>query len=116
MRDKKRIKNFCDELATIWESKCPDWRFGQMICNIFGEMVASEKRDPFFPEEGTAPGQKNGGKDLLCRDPFHPDDGDRIGHDLPDGPDPGSLLVDGYRGVRGLLQTAEHLLHAHLRP
>ena len=51
MRDKKRIKKFCDELATIWENKCPDYRFGQMICNIFGDMVASERRDPFFPEE-----------------------------------------------------------------
>lgn len=51
MRDKKRIKKFCDELATIWEKECPDWRFGQMICNVFNDMVASERRDPFFPEE-----------------------------------------------------------------
>ena len=51
MRDKKRIKKFCDELATIWENECPDFRFGQMICNIFNDMVTSEKRDPFFPEE-----------------------------------------------------------------
>lgn len=51
MRDKKRIKKFCDELATIWEENVPQWRFGQMICNVFGDMVASEKRDPFFPEE-----------------------------------------------------------------
>lgn len=51
MRDKKRIKKFCDELATIWENECPDFRFGQMICNIFNDMVVSEKRDPFFPEE-----------------------------------------------------------------
>lgn len=50
MRDKKRIKKFCDELATIWENECPDFRFGQMICNVFNEMVA-ENRDPFFPEE-----------------------------------------------------------------
>ena len=41
MRDKKRIKKFCDELATIWENKCPDFRFGQMICNIFNEPVVS---------------------------------------------------------------------------
>ena len=50
MRDKKRIKKFCNELANIWENNAPDWRFGQLICNVFGEM-ASEKRDPFFPEE-----------------------------------------------------------------
>lgn len=50
MRDKKRIKKFCNELANIWENNAPDWRFGQLICNVFGEM-ADEKRDPFFPEE-----------------------------------------------------------------
>ena len=50
MRDKKRIKKFCDELANIWETNVPDWRFGQLICNVFGEM-AGENRDPFFPEE-----------------------------------------------------------------
>jgi hypothetical protein len=51
MRDKKRIKKFCDELATIWENECPNYRFGQMICNVFSDMVAPERRDPFFPEE-----------------------------------------------------------------
>ena len=50
MRDIKRIKVFCDELATIWEKKVPDWRFGQLMCNVLGEM-ANEGRDPFFPEE-----------------------------------------------------------------
>ncbi len=50
MRDKKRIRKFCNELANIWENNVPDWRFGQLICNVFGEM-AGEKRDPFFPEE-----------------------------------------------------------------
>lgn len=50
MRDKKRIKTFCNELAKIWETKCPDWRFGQLMINVLGEMSA-EGRDPFFPEE-----------------------------------------------------------------
>ena len=43
-RDPKRIKAFCDQLAEIWESQCPDWRFGQLICNVL-------PRDPFFLEE-----------------------------------------------------------------
>ena len=47
MRDKKRIKPFCDKLAEIWESKCPDWRFGQFMVNVLG----SQTRDPFFPED-----------------------------------------------------------------
>lgn len=47
MRDERRIKKFCNELAEIWEEECPDWRFGQLIVNVFGSMNI----DPFFPEE-----------------------------------------------------------------
>ena len=43
-RDPKRIKAFCDQLAEIWESQCPDWRFGQLISNILPQ-------DPFYVEE-----------------------------------------------------------------
>ena len=50
MRDIKRIRKFCNELADLWVNNAPDWRFGQLICNVFGEM-ASDGRDPFFPEE-----------------------------------------------------------------
>lgn len=50
MRDKKRIKKFCDKLANIWENNVPQWRFGQLICNVF-EQMAADGRDPFFPEE-----------------------------------------------------------------
>lgn len=50
MRDIKRIKKFCNELADLWANNVPDWRFGQLICNVFGQMAA-ESRDPFFPEE-----------------------------------------------------------------
>lgn len=49
MRDGKRIRKFCNRLATAWEL-LHDWRFGQLICNIFGKM-ASEGKDPFFPED-----------------------------------------------------------------
>jgi hypothetical protein len=47
MRDPKRIDDFCKTLATIWKTECPDWRFGQLICNVLGTC----KRDPFFYEE-----------------------------------------------------------------
>lgn len=50
MRDKKRIRKFCNELALIWEQECPDWRFGQLMMNVLGDM-AGNGRDPFFPEE-----------------------------------------------------------------
>ena len=50
MRDIKRIRKFCNELADIWESKCPDWRFGQLVLNV---MNSDEMDDvvPFFVED-----------------------------------------------------------------
>lgn len=47
MRDPERIKIFCNELADIWETKCPDWRFGQLVGNVF----RASNHDPFFVEE-----------------------------------------------------------------
>lgn len=47
MRDPKRIKPFLEEIGKLWEEECPDWRFGQLIVNVFGTL----KQDPFFPEE-----------------------------------------------------------------
>ena len=44
MRDPKRIRVFCNQLADIWESECPDWRFGQLIVNVM-------RRDPFYIED-----------------------------------------------------------------
>lgn len=46
MRNKDRIKPFCEKLAAAWE-RCPDMRFGQFICNVYGGV----KRDPFFIED-----------------------------------------------------------------
>lgn len=50
MRDPKRIYEFCYQLAEIWATNAPDWRFGQLMSNILSAMQ-STKRDPFFPEE-----------------------------------------------------------------
>ena len=49
MRDPKRIQAFCNRLARAWEI-VPDWRFGQFMMNVLGEM-SHDGRDPFFPEE-----------------------------------------------------------------
>ena len=35
MRDPKRIDEFLERLGTIWKEECPDWRFGQLITNVF---------------------------------------------------------------------------------
>ena len=50
MRNTKRIKKFCNELANIWETKCPDWRFFQLMFNVLSSM----KSDPFFIEDDKA--------------------------------------------------------------
>lgn len=34
MRDPDRIDTFCDKLAELWH-KVPDWRFGQLMMNLF---------------------------------------------------------------------------------
>lgn len=51
MRDVNRIYKFCNELAEIWLTQCPDMRFGQMICNVIGDWQSKNKRDIFFIEE-----------------------------------------------------------------
>ena len=50
MRDPKRIKEFCEQLASIWE-RVPDWRFGQFISNVLGQVQTEKKRDIFFIED-----------------------------------------------------------------
>jgi len=50
MRDPNRIDKFCDELKVVWH-ELPDWRFGQLMCNLLGEYMAKTGKDPFFPEE-----------------------------------------------------------------
>lgn len=49
MRDPKRIQGFCNRLARAWEV-LPDWRFGQLMMNVLGQMNF-DGRDPFFPED-----------------------------------------------------------------
>lgn len=49
MRDINRIDGYCKRLAKIWK-KVPDWRFGQLMCNLLGE-VYTKIGDPFFPED-----------------------------------------------------------------
>lgn len=46
MRDKDRIKPFLERLEKVW-NKVPDWRFGQLMCNVLNSMPT----DPFFPED-----------------------------------------------------------------
>lgn len=47
MRDPDRIDNFLVRFGQIWREQCPDMRFGQLICNVFGQM----EFDPFMLEE-----------------------------------------------------------------
>lgn len=45
MRDPNRLYNFYDELYSMHRTYVPDWRFGQMMYNIFGTT------DIFYLEE-----------------------------------------------------------------
>ena len=47
MRDIRRIRKFCNELATFWETYVPDMRFWQVLL-LIGDGL---QRDPFFLEE-----------------------------------------------------------------
>ena len=50
MRDPARIKEFCDKLAEVWETKCPDWRFTQLVENVLRGTDAKNKI-PFYIED-----------------------------------------------------------------
>ena len=50
MRNPKRIDVFCNELKRLWH-KVPDWRFGQLMLNVLGEVYNHSKLDPFFIED-----------------------------------------------------------------
>lgn len=47
MRDPQRIDEFCDTLKAEWH-KVPDWRFTQLMFNIFGQQM------PFYLEDNNA--------------------------------------------------------------
>lgn len=49
MRDPNRIDPFLQELGKIWKESCPDWRFGQLILNVW----ESDKMEyhPFYCED-----------------------------------------------------------------
>lgn len=47
MRDPNRIDDFMQRLHDIWKQECPDWRFGQMIFNVFNQLDF----DPFMIED-----------------------------------------------------------------
>lgn len=49
MRDIRRIRKFCNRLATAWEL-FPDLRFGQLLFNIFVQ-IKNEGKDPFYLED-----------------------------------------------------------------
>ncbi len=44
MRDPRRINDFCARLQNAWQT-LPDWRFGQLLMNIFG------REDIFYQED-----------------------------------------------------------------
>ena len=49
-RDINRIDPFMQELAEIWKTQCPDWRFGQLMFNL-GRVMKSHGTDIFYMED-----------------------------------------------------------------
>ena len=49
MRNPKRIKPYCDALASIWGA-VPDWRLGQFMWNII-RYYEEQGKDPFYMED-----------------------------------------------------------------
>ena len=50
MRDPSRIYIFLNKLSLLWATQVPEWRFGQLMENVFS-MIRSEGKDPFYLEE-----------------------------------------------------------------
>lgn len=51
MRDPARIKPFMQKFAHMWQQHVPDWRFGQLMSNFLGFVVAETNRDIFYIED-----------------------------------------------------------------
>ena len=50
MREKARIRRFCNELATLWEEKQPNMRFGQMVVSL-NRALDKPRHDIYYLEE-----------------------------------------------------------------
>lgn len=50
MREQKRIKPYCDTLASIW-SMVPDWRLSQLMINAIEAFKDKNHYDPFYMED-----------------------------------------------------------------
>ena len=50
MKDKARIRRFCDELAALWEKQRPNMRFGQLVVTL-NRALDKPRHDIFYLEE-----------------------------------------------------------------
>ena len=50
MRNEKRIDIFCKKLATYW-AQVPDWRFTQLMLNLFKAYQEERNHDCFYEED-----------------------------------------------------------------
>lgn len=50
VREKARIRRFCNELATLWEEKQPNMRFGQMVVSL-NRALDKPRHDIYYLEE-----------------------------------------------------------------
>lgn len=69
MRDPDRIEPFMQELGKIWRDNVPDWRFSQLIENVFGSMnyVPWMLEEPRMLEEFHNYFEENGSGRVLAK-------------------------------------------------
>ena len=51
MRNPDRLDDFYTRLHDLHKKYVPDWRFGQLMSNLLGEVYQQTGRDIFFLEE-----------------------------------------------------------------
>lgn len=50
MRNPNRIDTFVEKVRDAWK-EFPDWRFGQFMLNVLGDMQGRARYDLFFMED-----------------------------------------------------------------
>jgi hypothetical protein len=51
MRDPNRLDDFYEKLKKMHKTYCPDWRFGQFICNFVAWYMSKYNNDIFYIED-----------------------------------------------------------------
>lgn len=51
MRDPQRTWAVCNQIASFWGARVPDWRFGQLIMNFMSWHMNTYHTDAYYIED-----------------------------------------------------------------